>query len=171
VLDILRVPLLEPRPKAYQTENWLLDPEYYWERVGRAAWPDLSGMTDSPASLWANTSSTRQGENDRVAMDEADRLECSLYLLRLPSLSLRIFAPGADFGRPKRRVQASFRYHSSGYKIWVTDPVIEQEYLAKQNDAYDVGECFMVVSLGEPHEDGFAYKLAATIVTPKRAGR
>jgi hypothetical protein len=171
VLDIVNVPLLEPRPKAHQKENWLLDPESYWERVGRAPWKGLLGAADSPSILWLNTSSTRQGENDRVALADAEKLDCSLYLLRLSDLSVRIFAPGADFGKPKRRVQAIFRFNASGYKIWVTDPIIEKEYLARPDDTYAVGECFMVVSLGEPHEDGFVYKLAATIVTPERAER
>lgn len=32
VLDIMDVPFLEARPKNYQQENWLLDPEHYWVR-------------------------------------------------------------------------------------------------------------------------------------------
>ena len=35
VLDVIDVPLLKPRPKACQTENWLLDPNAYWEPAGR----------------------------------------------------------------------------------------------------------------------------------------
>ena len=30
VLDIISIPVLKPRPEGWQTENWLLDPEYYW---------------------------------------------------------------------------------------------------------------------------------------------
>lgn len=33
VLDIIDVPLTAPRPKAYQSENWLLEPEEYWKRA------------------------------------------------------------------------------------------------------------------------------------------
>jgi hypothetical protein len=32
VLDIIDVPLLDPRPKDFQQENWLLDPHYYWAK-------------------------------------------------------------------------------------------------------------------------------------------
>ena len=39
VLDIVDVPVLEPRPADHQTENWLLDPEYYWVKLGRLSWP------------------------------------------------------------------------------------------------------------------------------------
>ena len=34
VLDIVNVPVLKPLPEEWQTENWLLDPEYYWEIKG-----------------------------------------------------------------------------------------------------------------------------------------
>lgn len=34
VLDIVQVPVLKPQPDGYQRENWLLDNEYYWEKVG-----------------------------------------------------------------------------------------------------------------------------------------
>lgn len=36
VLDTMDVPLLDPRPRGYQQENWLLDPDQYWVKVGRA---------------------------------------------------------------------------------------------------------------------------------------
>lgn len=35
LLDVIDVPVLEPRPASFQSEDWLLDPEYYWEKVGR----------------------------------------------------------------------------------------------------------------------------------------
>jgi hypothetical protein len=48
--------------------------------------------------------------------------------------------------------------------LWVTDPLIERQYLAGENGDYAVGECFITVSLGEPLE-GFCYKLVATVIT------
>ena len=44
VLDIVDVPVLEARPTGWQTENWLLDPEYYWEKAGRLSWFDLPAL-------------------------------------------------------------------------------------------------------------------------------
>ena len=40
VLDVIDVPLLSARPKNYQQENWLLDPDRYWERVCHVSWTD-----------------------------------------------------------------------------------------------------------------------------------
>lgn len=167
VLDIVDVPLKERRPKHYQSENWLLDSERYWVRVGKMSWSELHGISDDPVLLWLNTSSTNAGLNDRVGESDASKLTASLYLLHLRELTLRVFAPGEAFGDPKRRVQADFRHHKIQYQLWVTDPVFERNYLAKPDGEYRVSECFVTVSLGEPHK-GSCYKLVAAIITPER---
>ena len=48
VLDIVDIPVLEPRPADYQTENWLLDPKYYWVKDGRLSWSDLPSLVEDP---------------------------------------------------------------------------------------------------------------------------
>ena len=35
VMDIIDVPLIKAVPRYYQQENWLLDSEKYWKRIGR----------------------------------------------------------------------------------------------------------------------------------------
>ena len=47
--------------------------------------------------------------------------------------------------------------------MWVTDPGYERTYLAKLDGAYEIGECYLTVSLGEPYE-GACYKLIAAII-------
>lgn len=165
VLDIIDVPLKHHEPKAFQSENWLLDPERRWTRVGRLLWADLDRLVDDPISIWFNLSSTSDGLFDRVALQDAEGLDNSLYLLRLESLNLRVFAPGVDFGNPKRRVQAGFTHRDTKYQLWVTDRLVEEEYRAKPDGTYAVGPCFVTVSLGEPHE-GYCYKLVAAVIAP-----
>jgi len=164
LLDVIDVPLLEPRPKAFQQENWLLDPGRYWVHRGRVSWDQLGALEDRRSALWVNGFSTGSGINDRIPLEAADRLRTSLKLLRLPGLSLKVFAPGEAFGNRKRRVQARFDFLGSRYWLWVTDPLIEREYLAKADDTYRLDECYLTVSLGELHE-GYCYKLVAAIVT------
>lgn len=170
ILDIIKIPLKNRAPKTYQSENWLLDPDHYWERVGRANWKDLEALADDPEELWINTSSTYSGLRDRVSEVGADGLDGSLYLLHIEDLKLRVFAPGAAFDNPKRRVQANFQHRGVSYRLWVTDPVIERAYLARPDGDYQLGECFETVSLGEPHK-GDCYKLVAAVITPERAKR
>src|SRR5690554_285685 len=53
-LDVMDVPLLEPRPKDHQQENWLLDPDSYWRRVGRLEWHDLHALGGPVQRLWVD---------------------------------------------------------------------------------------------------------------------
>jgi hypothetical protein len=170
ILDVIDIPLKHPAPKTYQSENWLLDPDHYWVRVGHAKWKDLERLADDPELLWLNTSGTYAGLNDRVAESDASELDSSLYLLHIERLKVRVFAPGAAFDNLKRRVQADFKHRGVSYKLWVTDPLVERKYLAKDDGEYEIGECFLTVSLGEPHK-GDCYKLVAAVITPERAKR
>jgi hypothetical protein len=168
VLDIMDVPLLEARPKGYQQENWLLDPDHYWKKVGRVGWNDLVPLVDPMAPLWINGNSTLNGRNDRIALREAGALTSSLRLLRVNGLTLSVFSPGEAFGNPKRRVQGQFVHHGTAYHLWVTDPGYEREYMRKPDGDYALGESFLTVSLGEPHNDA-CYKLIAAIMERQRS--
>lgn len=168
VLDVMDVPLLEARPKGYQQENWLLDPDHYWQKVSRAEWRDLERLADSMAPLWIDGNSTYNGRNDRIALAEAGGLTSSLRLVRVDRITLSVFKPGEAFGNPKRRVQGRFVHHGTEYHLWVTDPGYEREYLSKPDGDYELGESFLTVSLGEPH-DGACYKLVAAIVERARS--
>ena len=165
VLDIIDVPLLKHIPRDYQTENWLLDPDNYWQRTGQANWDSLVDFVESPKSLWINGHSTFNGLNDKIPIGLAKRLDSSLYLIYVENLQLSVFKPGETFGNPKRRVQGQFEYKGKHYKLWVTDPGYEKAYLAKQDGDYDIGQCYLTISLGEAHNNA-SYKLIAAIIQP-----
>ena len=88
VLDVVDVPLLEPRPNGCQTENWLLDPKRYWEKAGRLAPLDLAALADPAAPLWIDGHSTWNGRNDKVPLEAAGAVADSLRLIRVESLSI-----------------------------------------------------------------------------------
>ena len=132
-------------------------------RRGAFAYAQLATAADAPSSLWINGFNTYHGLNDRVPEEEADKLATSLYFLSLESISFSVFAPGATFGNLKRRVHAVFDYAGSSYALWVTDPVNEREYLAKDDGSYAEGACHITVSLGE-RDKGFCYKLVAAVI-------
>lgn len=163
LLDVIAVPLLEPTPVAFQQENWLLDPTHYWVKVGRMSWDGLSSVATNGAALWVNGHHTYNGLNDSIPLGIAAVMRSSLTLVWVGALSLRVFAPGEAFGNAKRRVQGVFQYGETDYRLWVTDPVIERRYLAQSNGYYDIGECFVTISLGEPF-NGACYKLIAAII-------
>lgn len=163
LLGIIDVPLLEHRPTDYQQENWVLDPQYYWDKVGVFERVDLNKIAEGGGTLWQNGNSTSNGKNDRIPIDKASEETSSLKLVHVDNLGLRVFAPGMAFGNSKRRVQACFGFDGNEYALWITDPHIEQEFLARDDGVYSYGSCFMTVSLGEPFDD-FCYKLIAAVL-------
>lgn len=168
VLDVMNVPLVEARPNGYQQENWLLDPNEYWQKVTRVSWSDLERLADPVNPLWIDGNSTYNGRNDRIPLAQANGLTSSLRLVRVDQLTLAVFKPGEAFGNPKRRVQGRFVYSGTEYRLWITDPHYEREYLAKSDGQYEIGESYVTVSLGEPHNDA-CYKLVAAIMERARS--
>jgi hypothetical protein len=68
VLDIVRIPFLEPRPIFHQTENHLIDYDHHWAKKGVATWDELKKAVDRVRGpLWINGHSTLHGHNDKVA--------------------------------------------------------------------------------------------------------
>ena len=163
VLDIIDVPLLEAHPKDFQQENWLLDPDRYWRRVRRVRWSELTRLVDPAEPLWIDGSHTSEGVSDKIALQLMANVHSSLRLIQVEHLRLSVASSGGFFGRPKRRVQGWFTHNGTTYHLWVTDPVYERRFLAKPDGCYDLGDCLLTISLGEPF-NGACYKLIAAII-------
>lgn len=130
----------------------------------------LGEFEDDGQPLWpSDASSTFHGMNDRVEASDADNFTYSLRLVHVDALAISVFAPGASFNNPKRRVQGAFSYLGVQYRVWVTDPMIERAFLAKPDGSYRIGECYLTMSLSEPSDDGYCYKLIAAVITRDRA--
>ena len=172
VLDVMDVPLLEARPNAYQSENWLLDPHttyphHFWRRVSRVALDDLPQFTDPVGLLWIDGHSSGKGRNDRVPLYKANTLGNSLCLIQVDRLELSTTKAKSTLkvqGEFLYRVHGRFRYDGVEYRLNVTDPIYEQAYGERPNSRYALDACFLTISLGGPHK-GYAYKLIAAIIT------
>ena len=163
LLDIVDVPLLEHQPNDYQQENWILDPESYWVKVGEFDWGGLHEIAERGGTLWRNGSSTYSGRNDRIPIGQVSAETSSLKLIHVDGLRLQVFSPGQAFGNSKRRVQARFQFAGIEYALWVTDPRIEREYLAREDGEHQIDNCYLTISLGEPYDD-YCYKLVAAVL-------
>ena len=193
LLDVLDVPVLEHKPAHYQQENWLLDPEQYWRKIGKYEWARLSRFAEASKTLetpstnaealksimrdlasdcdpingkgllWRSDHSSFNGKHDRIPIAKANDEISSLKLIKLDKLELEVSAPGEAFGSRKRRVQGKFTFSRRQYALWVTDPAIEREYLRKADGTYQLGECYLTISLGEPYK-GFVYKMIAAVM-------
>jgi len=167
ILDIMGIPLRAPAPNNPQTENHIIDDHHHWRKLGQFAWEKLPALSDSPASLWANGSSSFHGLNDRMPGWLASDFSNSLQLIRPDDVVIRVLTSGADFGNDRRRVRAQFVYRDTKYDFIVTDPASEELFLARPNGEYTIGASYFCVSVTPEHTDGYSYKLVATII-PER---
>ena len=166
VLDIIKIKMLEPRPRTYQSENHVIDDQYYWERNGMAGWDDaVNALDDISGPLWRNIESTQYGINDTVPEEVAHQLSTSLCLIRPNEIELHVNREGGDFGPPRRRVRCSFVLNEVSYKFVVTDPIIERHYLAQSNGSYSIEDAIFCISLSGLFQ-GHSYKLVAAMIIP-----
>lgn len=163
VLDIIDVPLVGPSPAAYQSENWVLDARYYWRKAGELSPSDLPRVVEPVEPLWLDGHNTYSGSNDKVPVALLGEIDTSLRFIEVSALTLAVFAPGEAFGNAKRRVQGRFVHAGQQYSLWVTDPRYEKKYLAQSDGHYEIGDCYLTISLGERYQDA-CYKLIAAII-------
>jgi hypothetical protein len=169
LIDIIIIPMIKPLPKSYQSENHLIDANYYWERVGRATWDQVITATDNVRGpLWVNDHSSYNGQNDQVPEAISSTLKNSLLLIDPSGLNITVGKEGGTFAPAKRRVRADFSLNGQRYKLAVTDPWMERHYLAGSDGVFPVKTSRLCISLGEMFQE-FAYKLVAAIITPERA--
>ncbi len=151
VLDIIDLPLKERQPDGCQTENWLINQAYYWEKVGSYSPFELSTLVDPVEPLWRNGHSTYHGHNDKIPNAVAGGISTSLRLIEVEELVLRVFAPGEAFGNSKRRVQGRFVLADQTYSFWITDPIYERRYLSKLDGTYRIGRCYLTRACPKIH--------------------
>jgi hypothetical protein len=166
VLDVISIRMTCPHPHPYQKENHVIDTTRRWQKRGQLAWADLLAAVEDPAGpLWLNGYSSYYGYNDRVPEGCMAGLAGSLYLVRPEQLRIVVQPERGELGLPRRRVRAAFNLCSHAYRIVVTDPWIEFDFLTRDNGETAVNEALLCISLSELYH-GFAYKLAATVIMP-----
>ena len=163
LLDIIEVPLSKKTPAGHQQENWLVEGRRRWVKAGNLPFRSLRNFEDRVDGLWIDGQSTTSGLNDRFAVDMAVTIRESLRLVKVAKLDLKVWQPGEHFGDEKRRVYGRIWLSGTEYQLSVTDPEIEQEFLAQPNGYYSIDNCYLTLSLGKPHE-GNIYKLIAAVI-------
>jgi hypothetical protein len=164
VLDIITIPCIEMQPQGHQTENVLIDDQYYWLKEGEATFEELGDYVDDGPLPWASDS-TYGKINDRVPEERLDTRQGSLRFIFVDNVTVHVVTKTL-YGSAieKRVVRAAFRHHGTRYYIDVTDPVVERRYLQRGIGEYPLGEAYLCISLGEVFH-GYAYKLVCTIIT------
>ena len=169
LLDVVSVPLLEPKPTHHQQENHLIDAHQRWGKVGNINHAELPGLLDSVSGdLWINGSSSSAGDNDRVSMADAKELGGSLLLIHPESLTIIVQRKPFD---GKKQVRADFTHNGRNYNLAVTDPVSERKYQDTSQEhelpysQHIAGDgTYLCVSLAEKLLHDYYYKLIAAII-------
>ncbi len=170
VLDIVRIPVGDAVADRHQTENRLIEENTPWTRVSRLSWASIQSAVENPAgSLWPDGESSQYGVNDRVSVCRLDQVRRSLYLIRPAHLFVHIGRESRLGGPALKKIRAAFLHAGQQYLLAVTDPRIERQFIARDEGDYELAEALLCLSLSEPYY-GYAYKLAATIITPPRSG-
>lgn len=166
VLDIVRISMVEYVPESFQSENHFIDCSP-WEWIRRASWEDaVDAMDLVRGNLWINGhhSPTTHGYNDHVPNSMYGELEDSLLLIRPNKLDIYL---------RERQTRAEFHFNKQRYNLSVTDPLVEGYCKKHLKDGERLSpdllntEALLCISLGE--FDNGAYKLVATVITPKTA--
>ncbi|WP_089937417.1 dual OB domain-containing protein [Candidatus Entotheonella palauensis] len=170
VLDIVEIKMRCSQPNGYHQENYLID-DVPWVKTGILSWQELQSAVEDPGGpLWINDYSSSNGQNDRIPEVCLSGLNRSLYLLRPDRLKV-IKVPRRGYsGSTQPQVRACFHICGQSYSIAVTDPWMEHQMRLNSNGHMTYEDVLLCISLGEVFEDGFAYKLAAGVITPQRAG-
>jgi hypothetical protein len=169
ILDIIKIEMRAPCPEDYQTENHLIDENYYWQKVGRGTWQQLLRAVDTlPGPLWIPGYSSLKGINDRVPAAIANTMRHSLLLIPPNTFSISVSTDEGRFQPPTKQVRGSFSVANFDYNLRVTDPYIESLCEQVSDGEYSVSDdALLCISLGEIFR-GYAYKLIATVIYPER---
>lgn len=171
VLDVLRVDLSSSRPKPHQPENWLISNQR-WQlvaRPGTSYLPLLQSQVVRGATLLGN-------QDDRIAFDSFSQspAQASLALVIPENLGWCVTTSFSG----NRQIRAIFSLDGQPYNLAVTDPIWEAalstfppgyhrstsvESLNPDN------EIWLTISLGEPLNGDYCYKLVAAVLQIPRS--
>ncbi|MGH8162001.1 MAG: dual OB domain-containing protein [Gammaproteobacteria bacterium] len=166
--EIVTIPLRGYCPHGHQTENCLIDTTKRWQRHGRASWITLYAAQDrTDDSFWEDHGHGSHGVRDRIPELRTSGAGGSLRLVYVSALRIAIHRETSMFRPTRRTVRAEFQVNGMQFKVVVSDPWVEERYRAQPEGDYDIGMAMLCVSLGELFK-GFAYRLAAAVITPDR---
>lgn len=158
VLDIVDIPVLEREPLYYQPENWVINPDYYWTKIGELPVDELVYYCEETPVILA-------GRSDRLPISQLETMKDldSLTLIRVRDICLEKTWPEY---RHTPQLRARFKYNQIAYDLAVTDKSLERLFFNSKVELSDYiyeGNFILTVSLGEPYK-GYHYKLVASIL-------
>lgn len=164
VLQKIEIGFSKEAPLINQPENFVITDEIWLQRY-KIDKNELNAFLDDPETLWANKSSSGNGINDRVEYNHIFNgnivVDQSLYLIKPNNVKIVVTTNIEN----NKRIRISFIYKKTTYNLATTDPNIWKEFALREIGEYELeSEKILCISLGEKYNDGFCYKLVASVL-------
>jgi hypothetical protein len=166
VLDVIKIPLVEPNPRPHHPENYIIR-NFSWKLIARPATEDhifsiLEHVEPGPYIFG--------DDSDRISYDEIcdSGIKESVALVKPGNLRWQIKKTRSG----KRQTRAIFRLGRAQYNLALTDPVWEDAmghlpygtHRLSKSGLKDTDKILFTISLGEPFDDDNCYKLVAAVI-------
>ena len=174
LMDILEFRIKAHKPSGHQPENFLIDTQHKFVKVGRVSAQDLVQAVDKPTNLWMmGYQSKTFGKNDLVPPDRISEVVNSLFLINPHTFVIQVVQ-----GSYNLQVRGFFTYLGAEYNLRITDPLIEEKFIPKGVGEYKIEDVLLTISLAEklftvasnPSSSGY-YKLIAGVIDISMLGR
>ena len=174
LLDILEFTVSRHKPSAHQPENFTINSQYKFKKVGHISAVDLPKVVDKPTNLWImGYQSKTFGKNDLVPPNRISEVSNSLYLINPHTFTIQVVQ-----GTYSLQVRGQFSYLGADYNLRITDPVVEERFIPKGAGEYKIDDVLLTISLAEklftvasnPSSSGY-YKLIAGVIDVSSLGK
>jgi hypothetical protein len=159
IMDIVKIRCKKYMPNYYQTENYVFDNRYPWEKVGRADMDRVLNIYPINNKEYIFYDNDKKIHKDYFTKIN-DKDKYSLILIKPESTTIHVKQ------WPERKdVTISFDYKGRSYNyLSITDIDYENRYLKCPQGNYFLGrDVYLVLSLGECYKN-YHYKLVTTII-------
>jgi len=174
LLDVLEFTISKHKPSTHQPENYLINFQHRFKKVGRVPAEELIKVVDKPTNLWImGYQSKTFGKNDLVPPNRISEVSNSLYLINPHTFTIQVVQ-----GTYSLQVRGQFSYLGADYNLRITDPVVEERFIPKGAGEYKIDDVLLTISLAEklftvasnPSSSGY-YKLIAGVIDISSLGK
>jgi hypothetical protein len=166
VLDIVSVRFERHDPFLHQTENHLINAQYYWQKIGTFPTAQLApAITNHVQPIWPYCGSTNYGRHDRIPEARLPEIQSSLSLVQPGVVDVVVSTdPGYNGAPGTIAVRANFTCGGEFNSLKISDPTAKARFMGQGIGTYRLNDPILCVSLAEPWaEQPYAFKVVAAI--------
>ena len=174
LLDVLEFAISKHKPSDHQPENYTINSQHRFKKVGQVPADELIKVVDRPTNLWImGYQSKTFGKNDLVPPNRISEVSNSLYLINPHTFAIQVVQ-----GTYSLQVRGQFSYLGAEYNLRITDPIVEEKFIPKGAGQYKLDNVLLTISLAEklftvasnPSSSGY-YKLIAGVIDVSSLGK